>query len=358
MRLNTRFWLFLLLAAALLWAVFVFQTLIIYLIVAGVLSLIGRPLMRFFGRLHIGARRMPSAIAAVLTLTLMFGTVSGVVTAIVPPLATQVTNISKVNTNTISRTMDQKLRWVKKLARKNGIKLDPMHYIQTKTHDYLDEEAIGDAAGTAFSVMAEFIVGFFCVAFITFFFLKDHEMTGDVIRFLTPDRYAYRIRRIIVQIRSLLSRYFIALLLEFFIVSVAITGILFLLGAPNALLLGIVGGLLNIVPFVGPWIAAVLGILLTLLANLNHEFTPEFGWWLLQIGATFVGVHFLDSFGLQPYLYSNSVKAHPLEIFLVTLAAGTIGGIGGMVVAIPAYTIIRVIAKESYQLWQSRTAAK
>jgi predicted PurR-regulated permease PerM len=97
-----------------------------------------------------------------------------------------------------------------------------------------------------------------------------------------------------------------------------------------------------------------LGILLTLLANLNREFTPELGWWLLQIGATFLGVHFLDSFGLQPYLYSNSVKAHPLEIFLVTLAAGTIGGIGGMVIAIPAYTIIRVMAKEFYAQFQER----
>ena len=54
----------------------------------------------------------------------------------------------------------------------------------------------------------------------------------------------------------------------------------------------------------------------------------------------------LDNFLLQPIIFSNSVNAHPLEIFLVILIAGTVAGISGMIFAIPFYTFIRIIAKE------------
>jgi predicted PurR-regulated permease PerM len=54
----------------------------------------------------------------------------------------------------------------------------------------------------------------------------------------------------------------------------------------------------------------------------------------------------LDAFLIQPNLLGNSVKAHPLEIFLVILIFGTLGGIVGMLLAIPVYTILRVVAKE------------
>ena len=54
----------------------------------------------------------------------------------------------------------------------------------------------------------------------------------------------------------------------------------------------------------------------------------------------------IDNFLFQPLIFSNSVKAHPLEIFLVVLSAGIIWGISGMIVAIPFYTLLRIIAKE------------
>jgi predicted PurR-regulated permease PerM len=53
-----------------------------------------------------------------------------------------------------------------------------------------------------------------------------------------------------------------------------------------------------------------------------------------------------DAFVVQPFIFSKRVKAHPIEIFLVVLVGGTIGNIEGMIVAVPLYTIVRIIAKE------------
>jgi predicted PurR-regulated permease PerM len=62
-----------------------------------------------------------------------------------------------------------------------------------------------------------------------------------------------------------------------------------------------------------------------------------------------IAVHLIDSFVLQPYIYSSSVNAHPLEIFLVILLTGNIAGIVAMIFAVPAYSVLRIVITEFYQ---------
>ena len=79
---------------------------------------------------------------------------------------------------------------------------------------------------------------------------------------------------------------------------------------------------------------------------------------MIKLVAIFVVTHIVDVFIFQPYIYSNSVKAHPLEIFLVILLAGNIAGILGMLVAIPTYTVLRVFAKEFFSNFKLNFQAK
>ncbi|MEK6617008.1 MAG: AI-2E family transporter, partial [Bacteroidota bacterium] len=74
---------------------------------------------------------------------------------------------------------------------------------------------------------------------------------------------------------------------------------------------------------------------------------------IIKILIVFPIVNLTDAFLLQPLIYSSSVKAHPLEIFLVILVGATIGGIGGMILAVPSYTILRVFAKEFFTSFPS-----
>jgi predicted PurR-regulated permease PerM len=81
------------------------------------------------------------------------------------------------------------------------------------------------------------------------------------------------------------------------------------------------------------------------LAAGEYSILPELS---IKIAAVVFGVHFLDTMLFQPMIYSKSVKAHPLEIFIVILIGGSLGGIIGMLIAIPSYTLLRVIAREFF----------
>jgi len=123
---------------------------------------------------------------------------------------------------------------------------------------------------------------------------------------------------------------------------------MWILGFKNALMIGFFVGIMNIVPYVGPIIGASIGILLGLSSNLTMDFSTQMVPLIFEMLGVFVVVNLLDAMVLQPTIYSNSVKAHPLEIFLVIMMAGSIAGIPGMMLAIPSYTVLRIIAKEFF----------
>ena len=109
----------------------------------------------------------------------------------------------------------------------------------------------------------------------------------------------------------------------------------------------------------GSGIGATMGILITLAINVNAPFREHT---LPLIGlmiVVFLVSQMIDSMVFQPLIYSRSVKTHPLEVFLVIMAAGSMAGIIGMILAIPVYTILRVFASEflsNFKLVQKLTA--
>jgi len=146
----------------------------------------------------------------------------------------------------------------------------------------------------------------------------------------------------------LLSRYFIGLLLQLFIVFFLYLIVLGVFGIQNALIIAFLCAVLNIIPYIGPLIASILAAILTMLNNLGADFQTEvlpttlyvlLGFWIVQI---------IDNNVSQPIIFSKSVSSHPLEIFLVILVAGFFSGILGMVIAVPLYTILKVVAKEFF----------
>jgi predicted PurR-regulated permease PerM len=132
------------------------------------------------------------------------------------------------------------------------------------------------------------------------------------------------------------------------VMSLIATG-LWIFGVKNALLIGFFGGIMNIIPYIGPIIGSVIGLLLgvtsTLAAGSYNELLPV----TLKLIGVFLVVNFIDNNILVPVIYSKSVKSHPLEIFLVIIIGGGIAGLLGMLLAVPVYTLLRVIAKEFFQ---------
>ena len=158
--------------------------------------------------------------------------------------------------------------------------------------------------------------------------------------------YEAEMKDILRTTKTLLSKYFVALFIDVVMVTLLVGTILTFLGVKNAFFIGVFAGVMNIIPYVGPIIsfgfACFLGITGCIEANqvyLIGNVIEKIFWVLLC-------VNLFDGILVQPYLFSSSVKAHPLEIFIIILMASSLAGVTGMIVAIPTYTLIRIVAKE------------
>jgi len=187
------------------------------------------------------------------------------------------------------------------------------------------------------------------VLFITFFFIKEEDMFNNMVLALFPDKYENNVKRALESINILLVRYFFGLTIQIIgITTLNTLGLTFIAGLnfSFAIVLAFLTGVLNIIPYVGPWIGAIFA---TLIALSTH--TPEsaqVGSFLIAIGSVFLFTQIVDNFVFQPVIFSNSAKAHPLEIFIVLLIAASIAGVIGMLIAIPSYTVLRVFAREFF----------
>ncbi len=144
-----------------------------------------------------------------------------------------------------------------------------------------------------------------------------------------------------------MSNYLVGLLFQIFsIFCVAALG-LSILGIKYALTIAIFAALANLIPYAGPLLGSAFGIVVglsssTLTANTNETIL------IIKIISVFAVVQLVDNLFLQPLIFSKSIKAHPLEIFVAIFAGATIAGVLGMIAAIPVYTIVRVISTELY----------
>jgi predicted PurR-regulated permease PerM len=195
-------------------------------------------------------------------------------------------------------------------------------------------------------LLGGFTIGLFSVVFILFFFLKDSHLQERIILALVNDEVTDRVEKSIEKTKGLLSRYFLGLLLQISILLIIYSIVLAIFDVENAFIIAFLCALLNLIPYLGPIIGGVLMLLLTMSSFIGADFStvilPKTGY--VMIG--FVIGQLVDNFFSQPFIFSNSVKSHPLEIFIVILASGTLLGPVGMIIAIPLYTTIKVIAQE------------
>jgi predicted PurR-regulated permease PerM len=191
-----------------------------------------------------------------------------------------------------------------------------------------------------------FFITLFSITFITFFFVKDDKLPKQIILGIVPDRYTRRAHRVLVQAELLLTRYFIGLILQISSITLVAYIGLTIIGIKNALLIGFFAGVVNIIPYLGPIIGALFGTFVAISTNLELQTANELLSVIFQVFLVFGVVQMMDNMVFQPLIFSSSVKAHPLEVFIIVLVGGRLGGILGMVAAIPTYTFIRIVAKE------------
>ena len=335
-------------AGALCWY---FRSVLMYIILAFVVSLVSRPLVSLMRKVQVKGKSAPDWLLAILSIFFVIAGLSLVVTQAIPVVVNIIREAAVFNDMNLSGSdiSDTVNGWVVGLFPSLGPDYDAisviLDYLKNATSGFSIAGLLGSVAGAVVNLA----VGLFAVVFISFFFVKDDKLFSRIVAALVPDPIEGKVTDAIGDIERLLSRYFVGLLLE--MLCVAFFNFLGLsliarIGANYALGIAFIAGILNIIPYVGPIIGEVLGVLLCLVLKYGAGVGLDVNIWIfaLIVLAIMLGVQLIDNFVLQPLIYSTSIQASPLEIFIVMLMAGHVGGIVGMLAAIPGYTIIRVVA--------------
>ncbi len=328
-----------------------FKSVLIYIIAAVVVSLLGRPLVKLMRKIKIKGKSAPDWLLAILAILVIIGLLILIISQIIPLVTNIIHDASAINERHYfgENPIDKLNQWIIGLFPSLDQDFNIVTLVMGKVKELVDFGKVGGIVGSVASMVTSLFVALFAIVFISFFFLKEEGLFERIVCAFVPDKHESTMNKTLTEIRELLSRYFVGLLLE--MLGVAVLNFLGLwliarIGLNYALGIAFIAGLLNIIPYVGPILGYGIGIIFGVIIKLGTGAGLDVNIWIfiLIIFAIMFTVQMIDNFIYQPLIYSTSIKAHPLEIFIVILMASSIGGAVGMLVAIPAYTIVRVIA--------------
>ena len=333
---------------ALLWY---FREVVVYILISAVFAIVGRPFVGWLCKVQIKKFTLPRWLAAAITLVLLWLVIGGLLSLIVPLVAGKVYELSSLDLRSALEGVEAPLARLQ-----NSIStifaLPETHFsiseiIVSSLRRFLNYDTVNSVVSSIINTGMSAVIVIFSVSFITFFFLKEDGLFSQMVSAVFPEKYAENVHRAIEKVSLLLSRYFTGLLTESLIISIIIAVVLLLFGmkVEDACFIAVIMGMLNVIPYAGPALGVLVSIFIGIVSPIDG---CTIAYTLAVICSTICVVKGIDDFVLQPTIYSSKVSAHPLEIFIVILMAGSVGGIVGLLVAVPSYTVLRVFAKEFF----------
>jgi|TARA_B100001063_G_scaffold122127_1_gene114052 predicted PurR-regulated permease PerM len=316
------------------------KVLIAYLIIASILSLIFKPIFDFLNK-RLKFNLTFSSIFTLLFIVIIF---LGIISLLIPLVLEQGKNLSLLNVNNLEIKVSALFSELSFYLSNFDIDFDNT-IIDFKSLSKSSIETIPKILNSIGSILGSFTMGVLSVLFITFFLLRDSIKIEKWIILLFPSKMKKRADKSVEEIKQLLSRYFRGLLIQISILFVIYTVLLLIFKIEDAIVIAFLCALLNLIPYIGPIIGLVLMTFLTMTSNLGLDFSSVIVPKTIYISIGYIFAQLIDNFFSQPYIFSNSVKSHPLEIFIIILVGGFLFGIGGMIIAIPLYTATKVIGK-------------
>lgn len=326
------------------WLLWYFSSLVLYLMVGGVLAYLLRPIADRFQSLGMG--RVPAIFA---TFVLVLGVMAVVLTSIVPFVGQQVQELSQLVNVEMARSVAEQIeiRLREIIPIEQGRLVDNVEKMgeALKRGDLVRGERVAKTVSSVVAVFTNIVYAVVIIPFVTFFLLKDGMEIRRSVLSLVPNRYFEVTLAIIDKVEGNIGRYFWALLIQCTSIAVIASILLWMVGLQNAIAIGIFTGVANTIPYFGPFLGFLCGTLVGIAQTGNLVLVP---WVALAMALT----QLADNVFLQPLIFSKAAKAHPLVILFVVLIGARLGGILGMLIAIPLTTTLRVVAEQF--LWSLR----
>ena len=311
---------------------------LLYIFISIILTLIITP----FNKLLKNKLKMRNSLSSLLSLTMLISFLSLIIVLFVPVLTKQGKNLSLLNTLEFREKIQSTITGLKDYFETQNISvLDFISDLNIISE--IDFSFVTKLFNSIISQIGSFSIGVLSVMFITFFLLKDGNIIFNKIIKLFPKKHVNKLSKSFIKIENLLTRYFIGVSLQILILFSFYLALLLIIGIENAFAIAFICAILNIIPYLGPLISIILMIILSVTSSLDIFLINDFitnSFWLFT---GFVFIQLIDNFLLQPYIFSSSVKSHPLEVFIVIISAGLLFGIFGLIIAIPVYTTLKVI---------------
>lgn len=275
-------------------------------------------------------KRVPRVLAIILSIIVSMALIGGLIFFIV----SQVSLLSnmlpefKIQLNTF---LQQTVQWISEYF---NISVSKLEASLNKSLDDGVTNATSIIGQTIMSISSALIIVFIIPVYV-FMLLYYKPLLLEFISKLFIKEKHENIEGILTDSKSMIQSYLMGLMIESFIVAVLNTIGLLIIGVEFAILLGILSGLLNIIPYIG----GVVAVLLPMIIALTTQSAGAAGWVLLL----FVVVQFFDNNIIMPYVVASKVKINALASIIAVLSGAAIWGVPGMFLSIPLIAIFKVI---------------
>ncbi len=318
------------------------QSVLVYIAIAGVISLIGRPFVIFLrSKFHI-----PNQIAVIIVLLLVLAVFIGIILLFVPIVIEQSQYLGRIDIEAFQNDINDLNQQINSYLGVEDINiLESLE--QSELMQSLDINLIPKFLNSVFGILGATLIAIFSIMFIAFFLLKDSKLMLNSILVFANKGEEDKFQRAFNKIKILLSRYFVGLTMQVTVLFILYVLLLSIFEINNPIAIAFICAILNLVPYLGPIFAGILMAMFVISSNLGADFQAVILPKLIYVMLGYAIAQLIDNLISQPLIFGASVRSHPLEIFLIILISGLLFGVVGMVVAIPFYTALKVIAKES-----------
>lgn len=322
-----------------------FGQLTAYFLAAVAVSFVGKPIVAWIASRRVGKRSLGSTVGAAITLVLMISLASGVVLLFAPLIQDQIAALGTVSTEELLSRWNEAL--VKVDAWTVGLNVSGdgqanSAYLASQAAELVKLDNASHLFGDLLSSIGNLFIAAFSTLFMAFFLMREPALFQHLVLSLSPEQRRASMTKIMERSGQLLTRYFGGLIIQVSIVTLIVGLGLTLLSIPHGWLLGLLAGLCNLIPYLGPILGLAVGTLVMISSGVDW-IHMAWGW------SVYLAAQAVDNVFTQPVIFAQRVFAHPLEIFVVISVAGSLAGAAGMVLAIPGYTLIRIVAREFLQ---------
>lgn len=339
--------------ALLLLVAHLFSDIFLYFAISLVLTTILRPMVNYLDSLYFLGIKTPRIVAVFVSFLLLIGVIALFIGLFVPLVSEQIQLIGKLDYNSVYDKITGPLVSLEHFLIQSVPSITEPGFITGTLRDnitsFFQTLNFTSIINNVLSLTGTFFIGIIAVVFITFFLLYEKGLLRRNFISLIPNQYFEVSIAAVFKIEQLLSNYLLGLLFQMFsIFTIAAIG-LSIFGIKYALTIAVFAAVANLIPYAGPLLGASFGIIVGISTSGLFDLNEQLFFLVIKIVSVFSVVQLIDNIFLQPLIFSKSVKAHPLEIFVIIFAGASLAGVPGMVVAIPVYTIIRVVIMELYR---------